>query len=348
MKQNESNRTPEELLFDWHLDQLDEKERAWVESELLRNPEFRKKSDRLAKVLRPLDHWRVASPPEGLANRILRAVETDRHTSLRVASEAVTSVEPTYRPRPFLSFRDLIAAAACIALLAGVLIPALAGARARANETLCASNLGSIFQGTSLYQAAFDGSLPFAGNPQGAAWLPSAESGKPYASNSRHLFLLAKYNYGPNPGHFVCPSSSTDKPMDAADLEKYGDFALAQNVSYASLNLCGHKPNLRPRSAIAFASDPNPLFVGGRFNAGIDPMTANSPAHGGRGQRVLALDGSVAKTATPLFGANRDNVWLAGDIRTYTGTEEPTGANDAFLIQGYPTTRSMQYSRPLR
>ena len=79
-------------------------------------------------------------------------------------------------------------------------------------------------------------------------------------------------------------------------------------------------------------SDPNPLFIGGRFQETVDPTHANSPAHGGRGQTVLLIDGSTRKLTSPIYGADRDNLWLVGDIRRYTGTETPTDAHAPFLI----------------
>ena len=66
------------------------------------------------------------------------------------------------------------------------------------------------------------------------------------------------------------------------------------------------------------------------------PDTTNSTAHGGRGQTVLTLDGSARWITSPIYGPERDNLWLAGDIRHYTGCETPTRDDDAQLIPGYP------------
>jgi hypothetical protein len=53
---------------------------------------------------------------------------------------------------------------------------------------------------------------------------------------------------------------------------------------------------------------------------------------------VMTLDGSVQWLTSPVYGPNRDNLWLAGDIRSYTGTEAPAGKDDAQLVPGYPLT----------
>ncbi|MCH7808428.1 MAG: hypothetical protein IIB60_04325 [Planctomycetes bacterium] len=142
------------------------------------------------------------------------------------------------------------------------------------------------------------------------------------------------------------PSTASLSDMPADELAQYNDFARKRNVSYDSLNLCGPTPNLRPAPTMAYMSDPNPLFIGGRFQETVDPTHANSPAHGGRGQTVLLIDGSTRKLTSPIYGADRDNLWLVGNIRRYTGTETPTDAHDAFLIPGYPSTDLPSGLRP--
>ena len=323
----------EELLLDFHLDRLSEQDRLWIEAELQRDVELRAKSERLGQMLRPLDHWTVQTAPSQLVDKVLEHTE-------RIGRAPVSPVgDGGYSGRSFsLPVRELLAVAACIALLAGVFVPGIVDIRSRAQRAMCASNLGSICQGTRLYQQAFGGSLPFAGRIAGASWLPGGDGGKPYGSNSRHLYKLVKGNWGPKPEHFICPASKTAKPMQADDLAAYDDFASVRNNSYDSLNLSGANPNLRPTMPIAYVSDANPLFKNGRFDETVDPTTANSPVHGGLGQTVLTLDGSARWMTTPIYGVQRDNLWLVGDIRRYTGTESPTSKDDAQLLPGYPAT----------
>ena len=104
---------------------------------------------------------------------------------------------------------------------------------------MCAGNLGSIFRGVSLYQDAFAGALPFAGSSADTAWLPGALPDRPYASNSRHLYLLLKLDLGPQPEHFICPGCSMSKPMTTEGLPGRDDFARCCSNSYSSLNLAG-------------------------------------------------------------------------------------------------------------
>ncbi len=318
-------RPNDEHLLDLHLDRLGDEERSWIESELRRDRELRERSERLGRILQPLDHWRPAPGPANLADKVLsRIYQASRQTI------------PMERGRaPWGRMRELIAVAACLVLLVGVAVPGMASVRERAQRTMCAGNLEAIFKGVSSYQQAFADSLPYAGTLAKASWLPSADRSLPFVSNSRHPFLLVKYKFGPKPRNFQCPSRCDGEPMPDSQVDTRDDFACAQNVSYDSLNLAGESPNVRPPVALAYMSDANPLFVNARFNEGVDPSKTNSPAHRGRGQTVLRLDGSVQFTKTPVYTKD-DNLWTITDVKKYSGTEAPTRPDDAFLVPGYP------------
>ena len=134
----------------------------------------------------------------------------------------------------------------------------------------------------------------------------------------------------------VCPSDDAAIPMNGTGLADLADFASADNISYDSLNLAATKPNLRTTPTRVYISDPNPLFVRARFDDSIDPDTTNSPAHGGRGQTILALGGGALWLTKPVYGKRNDNLWLAGNIRRYVGTESPVDPDDVQLIPGFP------------
>lgn len=324
-----------ESLLDLHLNRLDEYERMALEAACRDDPELQAASDRLRQTLRPLDQWTVPTA-SNLADRVLSHID---QASRIGGGQAPLPMESVGRPQwPFVSMRGLIAVAACIAILFGVFVPGISKLRYDSRRAVCANNMGSIFRGTTMYQAAFGGALPFVGGTPGAAWLPSAEADRPFESNSRHIYLLVKLNFGPEPGDFVCPGGGSGVPMQTHDLGNCGDFGRACNISYATLNLAGPSPNLRPKKALAYISDANPLFVNARFDPNIDPDKANSFAHQGKGQTVLTLDGATRWMTTPIYGPQKDNVWLAGNIRKYTGTETPTSRDDAQLVPGFPVT----------
>lgn len=331
------HRSLEELLLDLHLDRLEDESRRWLLGELERDAALRAKSERLGQVLRPLDQVAPVGVPTNLADRVLSFIgESNAATRGTIPFPA----ERRGRVRFSLwKMRDMIAVAACIALLFGALGPGLSAVRGRAQRTMCASNLGSIFRGTSAYQETFAGALPYAGGMTNASWLPGAEGGLPFHSNSRHPYLLMKLKFVPKSADFQCAGREGDEAVASGELDSRDDFADHRNISYDSLNLAGVNPNVRPPVALAYMSDANPLFVGARFNAGLDPMRTNSPAHRGKGQTVLRLDGSAAFMVTPVYAANGDNLWTIANVQEYRGTETATRTDDAFLVPGFPTSQ---------
>ncbi len=327
-------RNVEEALLDWHLERLEEGERARIEAEVRGDPGLRAKHERLGRVLQPLDSYRAAATPANLADKVLARVA---QANPEGATRGLWSgqVIRLGRGSPF-GMRELIAAAACIVLLVAAAVPGLAGVRERAHRAVCAANLGSVFLGTSAYQESFAGALPFAGSSLGASWLPVGDG--PSSSNSRHTYLLLRLKLGPKTKDFLCPGSSDGEALVPEGLEARDDFATARNVSYDSLNMAGAEPNLRPPVSLAYMSDANPLFVGARFNERVDADRTNSPAHRGRGQIVLRLEGSARFETTPIYGRTGDNLWTIGNVRRYRGTECATRPDDAFLVPGFPAT----------
>jgi hypothetical protein len=335
MDHDENN--PADSLLEWHLNSQGDGDRSRIEAELHRDEELQAKSNRLGRILRPLDHWTVSSGSADLAERVLRVVEQSATSGADAAFAPVAEPADSGIIRfPFLRLRDLAAAAACIILLLGVSIPGVSALRSRSQRTFCANNLSGIFQGVGAYQAAYAGALPFAGFAQNAAWLPDRNDRSPYTSNSRHVYLLLKHRFVAKPQIFLCPCAEDAEPMNAADTANNDDFAGARNICYDSLNLAGPSPNIRPAATIAYLGDANPLFVGARFNEGLDPQIANSPAHGGRGQTILILDGHAEYLRSPIYGSHKDNVWVIEGVRRYTGNEVTARPDDAFLVPGFP------------
>jgi len=326
--------TPEELLLDFHLDRLDKAQRAWLEDELSRDATLAHKSRRLGRLLQPLDYWQPAAPTDHLPEKIL---EQARLRRLPRVVQMDPDLDTYYRPRS-LPLRDMVAAAACILLLVGVFVPGLSTMRDRSQRAACAANLSTIFAGTAIYREVFDDCLPYAGEVRDAAWLPTVENDGNYASNSRHSYLLLKNGFGPRAKDFICPADKNATPMVVDDFLARDDFLRAANVSYDALNLTAGNPNVRPQRSLVYMGDANPLFTRARFNASVDPDTANSLAHGRDGQTLLMLDGSAHWVDSPLVGRNADNIWLAGTIRRYTGTESRVGPDDVQLIPGIPIT----------
>jgi len=329
-----SERDRFDLLLDWHLDRLDEAERSDWQCRLRDDASLRSESDRLGKLLEPLGHWAAAPAPANLAERVLRRVAPSDHARPLVAQVPIEN-RGIRRLSYFFPPKEALAVAACIVLLLGVFVPSLSALRGGSQRALCENNLASVFRGVSAYQASFGGALPFAGGNANASWLPGGAENRPFQSNSRHVFMLIKGQYVSRMSHFVCPSGARGATPCEPTEPTGDDFPQSCNYSYSSMSLGGAAPCVKPRTAIPYMGDSNPLFVNARYNASIDPQTANSPAHRGQGQTVLTLDGRVLWMTTPIFGVHRDNVWLIGNLRRYTGSEAPSCETDVQLVPGY-------------
>ena len=320
----------EELLLDLHLGRLeDDAHRQWLQDQITSNPDVRRKSERLGRLLRPLDFWQAPPPPNHLIAKVMGRVAA--------AADRNRSVPPRSILRLPGRLRDVVGAAASVLILVSIGIPVASMVRERSRETLCAGNLENLYAGLSAYQQIYNDSLPFAGHAVGASWLPVSDGGTPFASNSRHPYLLLKQKLVAQAGAFLCPSD-TQGVVAAGDPDG-SDFSSARSISYDSLYLGGDDPNVRPPTTLAYMSDANPLFVGARFNAAVDPDRANSPSHRGRGQSVLSLNGQVRFIRSPIYGPKDDNLWVIAGVRTYRGLESPTRKDDAFLVPGFPTQR---------
>jgi hypothetical protein len=325
----------DELLVDYHMNRLDDRRREELEARFRSDKALHRRSLRLGRTLRPLDSWTVAAPPPGLIDRILERAHSGVFRAGRGRTPSWTAGRTS--SRRFMPLRELLAVAACLALLLSAMLPGLSRARSLSRRVECANNLGHVHRALGLYRTENMESLPYAGEVPGASWLPDGPEEAPFASNSRHLFRLLLADSALSPDRLVCPFDDSAAPMTRGEVSRRSDFASSRNVSYDSMNLSGPSPNLRPSAMMPYLSDANPLFIGGRFNRSLEPESANSPAHRDRSQTVLTLDGAVMTLTSPMYGGARpDCLWTIRGIDNYTGLETQREADDAFMIPGFP------------
>ena len=248
---------------------------------------------------------------------------------------------------------ELLVVIAIIALLMGILMPALARVRQIAFRMVCGTNLSGIGKAMLIYSNDYDDELPRAGgrnstwNTTIPAWMAanrfqaygvSANGEGGVGSISSCFYLLVKYAEV-TPKSFICKgdSGTTEfKPADDGagdrDLIDLWDFGLTPNerCSYSyhmPFGLYALTTSAEPGMAVA--GDRNPfipspmaeaknisLFVpeGGREAIKV----GNANQHQEDGQNVLFLDSHVGFEKNPYCGINDDNIytyWDGGDIR---------------------------------
>ncbi len=324
----------DELLFDEQMGLIEPANRDRLQEALSKDPALQAKRDRLADVVAPLDAWTPPPAPPNLAQSVMGRIAAASRTLRLERSPALppSGSEASMMPS-LMSVREVLAVAAAIMIIVCVFVPSYYGVRQRSQQATCAANMNAIGQGLADYGANQNGYLPFAGAQPGASWLPQKSPNAAGFSNTRHPFLVVKMGLV-NPKQMICPGQSEDGPLSPGQYDALDDFESPNQISYSwHVQL---KPMLRSKLERLFAivADRTPYLRvrDGRVERVTDP-TANSSAHGDNaGQNVLYPDGRVLWRRTPNVGVNDDNIWQAGHLNAYTGSEGPRDDNDSFLV----------------
>ncbi len=249
---------------------------------------------------------------------------------------------------------ELLVVIAIIALLMGILMPALARVRQIAFRMVCGTNLSGIGKAMLIYSNDYDDELPRAGgrNSKWAMPIPSwlaanrftayglaADGSGGTGSISSCFYLLVKYAEV-TPKSFVCKGDSGTNEFKPAD-EGAGDRELIDLWDFGPeprkhCSYSYHMPfglyalTTASEPGLAVAGDRNPWIESpagagktfpGLFNptGGREAVKAgNATQHQEDGQNVLFLDNHVNFEKQAFCGINDDNIytfWDGGDIR---------------------------------
>jgi prepilin-type N-terminal cleavage/methylation domain-containing protein len=250
---------------------------------------------------------------------------------------------------------ELLVVIAIIALLMGILMPALARVRQIAFRMVCGTNLSGIGKAMLIYANDYEDELPRAGG-RNSTWTQTIPNWQAYnrfdaynlnrtdgsggtASISSCFYLLVKYAEV-TPKSFICKGDSGTsefKPADYGagdrDLIELWDFG---NEPSTHCSYSYHLPfglyalTTSSEPGMAVAADRNPLQDSpaathkdwpGSFNpeGGKEAVKyGNAIQHQEDAQNVLFLDIHVGQEKRPFCGINDDNIytyWNGGDIR---------------------------------
>jgi prepilin-type N-terminal cleavage/methylation domain-containing protein len=235
---------------------------------------------------------------------------------------------------------ELLVVIAIIALLMGILMPALARVRQIAFRMVCGTNLSGIGKAMLIYANDYDDELPVAGNSEttwgieGIVDWDATTSAMAWGSNNKAtitscFYLLVKYAEV-TPASFVCKGDTNVREFETPDrdLITLWDFG-GKPMEHCSYSY--HQPFDMPNQnnsyslttssepGLAVAADPNPWVIedSGKIWDDFDPIDGgregvkegNTHTHQDEGQNVLFLDSHVDFENTPACAINEDNVY---------------------------------------
>jgi prepilin-type N-terminal cleavage/methylation domain-containing protein len=247
---------------------------------------------------------------------------------------------------------ELLVVIAIIALLMGILMPALARVRQIAHRMVCGSNLSGIGKAMLIYANDYEDELPRAGGRgtvwggpvqwdaanRFAAYSLQADGTGGRATISSSFYLLIKYAEV-TPKSFICKGDSGTSEFKLSDLGR-GDLEFIDCWDFGPrphehCSYTYHMPyglyalTTSSEPGMAVAADRNPWIsspaatakdISGFNPAGTIPQQkhGNSISHQEDGQNVLFMDSHVYFEKRSYCAINDDNVytyWDGGDIR---------------------------------
>jgi prepilin-type N-terminal cleavage/methylation domain-containing protein/prepilin-type processing-associated H-X9-DG protein len=241
---------------------------------------------------------------------------------------------------------ELLVVVAIIALLLGILLPALGRAREIANRSVCGANLNGIYKAEYTYSVT--NGDQFSKVDKGSATdattfdegSRTTEDDPAEASVTASLFLMVK-DGSTGVKSWICPSSGDSKdPLtqdgtadgNAADLEDCDDFYAGNNLSYSPVNMFETSQSRQWTANVSadwvIMADKNNSEEDQVFSDSNDPDSekleqANSQNHSqGDGQNCLFGDGHVSWSPDPFQGPQDNNIFVINDDGGDGGTDD--------------------------
>jgi hypothetical protein len=323
----------------------------------------------LEDTLTDLDHIKYESCPDNLVDltiarlklvatsskpsnsRLHQLLEQEHSSPVSASKPAHTlssSVHPPNKGGVLRPLFEVLAAAASIALVAGILFPSFGFARAKYRQVACQNNMRVLGAGFASFikdnDRTNDG-LSEVRVKAGSPWWRIGDQGQQARSSTRYPFMLVKGGYVDG-RVFVCKGNQEAETFknQAGTLTQLHDFPSHKNISYSFSLLCDKNVDPLLCAKKIIASDLNPVFQKIRcektISKGMDEfiklqlneqlkqsMSAN---HRGKGQNLLYGDGSVVYARSRIV--NGDDIYTVRDVDVYTGRETPTHKDDVFLV----------------
>ena len=247
---------------------------------------------------------------------------------------------------------ELLVVIAIIALLMGILMPALSRVRQIAFRMVCGTNLSGIGKAMLIYSNDYDDEFPRAGgrDSQWSSALPNwladnrfaayglgANGSGGQATITSSFYLLVKYAEV-TPKSFICKSDSGTTEFKQSDYPAAAGFDLIDLWDFGpeSINHCSYSYHMpyglyalttSSEPGMAVAADRNPWMTSPAAEAKDAALLSsynpdggkeyinvgNAIAHQEDGQNVLFMDSHVNFEKQPFCAVNDDNIYTFWD-----------------------------------
>ncbi|MHC4545880.1 MAG: type II secretion system protein [Planctomycetota bacterium] len=251
------------------------------------------------------------------------------------------------RKRKGFTLVELLVVIAIIALLMGILMPALARVRQIAFRMVCGSNLSGAGRAMLIYANDYDHTFPRAGYPntiwsspviwdastRQAAYYATLPAGHGQATVSSSLYLLVRFAEV-TPKSFICKGERTQKAFKASDYKANMEDEEAWDFGPTPISHCSYSYHMpynqqflsvaSSEPGMAVAADRNPWLDDSVQTVGFDPddyskspppeeikkyQKGNAGTHQREGQNVLFMDNHVYFENQSFCGVDEDNIY---------------------------------------
>jgi len=331
------NQEQKDLVFQHCLGLSAPEEGARTARVIAGNDEAAESHARIKAALAPLQMVSPHACPDELADRTVARLR-------ELARQHLASAPP---PQKILklarrqNLSNVIAVAASVLLIVGILIPSSKLMRHRSGLQRCEGQLGNIFRGLDLYSADHDDRFPAVARAADAPWNRIGDQGSENHSNTRNPYLLLKLDYLDRVGDFVCCGGTHGQtsPLTPSQIKVHNDFPSRDHITYSYRVMSDPSVKKVSLAGLPIMADMNPHFerqaactlVNVRLHLNRDLLRLNSMNHGRWGQNILYGGGHVRYSRTRLLGDPPDDIYILKGGDECRGDEVPGSLTDTLL-----------------